>query len=110
MFSLIQKFNFNDHIKCIVMKAFSILGFMNRICFEFTDSYALKSVTPGYAAHSSNIEFFKRNFCINFSAPWTGWDDAIGTFLFILHTKDRCMLISLEAMEIRRRNAMVFFF
>jgi len=42
------KMNFNSHIEYITTKAYSMLGFIKRTCYEFRDIRALKSI---YCAH-----------------------------------------------------------
>ena len=52
-----EKISFNKHIDIIVAKAYSMLGFMKRICYEFTDPLrvALKSVYFAYVR--SHLEY-----------------------------------------------------
>jgi len=43
-----ERMSFNKHIDIIVGKAYSMLGLMKRICYEFTDPLALRSVYFAY--------------------------------------------------------------
>lgn len=53
--TLDSNMNFNRHIEFVIAKAFSMLGFIKRICYKFRDVRALKSI---YCAHvKSHLEY-----------------------------------------------------
>lgn len=116
-----QKFCFSSHIESMVSRAYSRLGFMKRICNDFNDVYCLSSVyyslvrsvleyasvvwNPGYAVHSDRIESIQRKFLLYAlrRLPWRR-----DTFVLPSY-ESRCMLIDMEPLVDRRRNASLLF-
>lgn len=106
-------FTFNAHIKDIVFKARSLLGFLYRCTYEFCDPYTLKYIycafirsrleyacavwTPFYSKYDLLIESVQRRFLI-LALRHMNWNHA-----FILPPYvDRCQLIGLQTLKHRR--------
>lgn len=116
-----EKLSFSRHIECKIAKAFSMLGFMKRICSEFTNVAAIRSIycahvrshleyasvvwSPAYDVHKIRIESIQKQFLLyalrhkyarnpNFELP--SYDS-------------RCGEIELESLEFRRETAEVLF-
>lgn len=106
---------FEKHIGIITAKAFSTLGFIRRHASGFTDIYALKSLycslvrsileyaavvwCPYYVTHILTIERVQKKF-IRFALRDLPWRDPVN----LPHYSDRCQLIKLESLSIRRTN------
>lgn len=115
-----EKINFLNHIETIISKAYSLLGFMKRICFEFKNPYSLKSVffslvrphleyasvvwSPNYVVHSNNIESIQKKF-LKYALRRLNWRDEFVLPSYI----SRCLLIDLETLSSRRNNACILF-
>lgn len=115
------KLNFNRHIECAVSKAYSMLGFLKRICHEFRDPYALKSIYcahvrshleyasvvwyPNYEVHMNLLESIQKKFVI-YALRHLGWRrDNYSLPPYI----NRCKLINLELLSRRRSNSCILF-
>lgn len=112
---------FSKHVAAIVAKAFSMLGFMKRICKSFRNVNALKSV---YCAHVRShleyasvvwfpyqstlvdkIESIQKKF-VMYALRWTvrrGNDFRLPPY------KDRCASIGIEPLFVRRLQHCAFF-
>lgn len=114
------KLSFLRHIDTVIARAYSMLGFIMRICSNMDEPYALKSVyvafvrsrleyasmvwQPYYNIHSNRIESIQKKFLV-FALRNLGWNIS-----YILPPyAARCGLIGLESLERRRINASVFF-
>ena len=108
------KLTFTEHFNHIINKAYSMLGFILRICKEFTDPFALKSLyvalvrpileygsvvwSPYYAVHISRIESIQKRFVLA-ALRNLGWQSQ-----FLLPPyRDRLRLLSMNSLELRRR-------
>lgn len=115
------KLTFNAHLDAVISKAYSMLGFMIRLCTDFDDPYTLKTLycsivrsileyssvvwNPGYAVHSDRIESIQRKFLL-FALrrlPWRRDSFVLPAY------ESRCKLINLETLEERRKNTSIFF-
>lgn len=115
-----EKLTFNTHIEYVFSKAYSMLGFVKRICNQFTNPYTLKNVycahvrshleycsivwRPNYSTHIAKIESIQKKFLI-YALRHLHWRDG---FVLPPYTS-RCLLINLETLETRRDNLCVFF-
>lgn len=104
---------FNEHVRITTAKAFSVLGLIRRHASEFTDIYALKTLycslvrsileyaapvwSPYYAAPTLSIERVQKKF-IRFALRLLPWNDPNN----LPDYSDRCKLISLELLSVRR--------
>ena len=106
-----RTFTFNSHIDLIVAKAYSMLGFMMRICADFNAvsvffslynayvrshlEYAAVVWSPNYDVHINRIE----------SVQKFGYYNVIkfAPYLF------KCSLLNIELLSDRRRNAKLLF-
>lgn len=107
------KLQFHEHVGITTAKAFSVLGLIRRHASEFTDIYALKTLycslvrsileyaapvwSPYYVAPILSIERVQKKF-VRFvlrSLPWNDPDN-------LPPYPDRCQLISLEPLTVRR--------
>lgn len=119
--NLDTKLSFPRHIEIITAKAYSMLGFVKRICSNMMNPYALKSIycafvrskleyasvvwNPFYGSGSNAIESIQKKFVI-FALRKSGWRS--DTFVLPPYSV-RSQLIGLELLERRRSNASVFF-
>lgn len=111
---------FNKHIDCVVAKAYSMLGFMKRICSDFVDPYTLKSIycahvrshleyasvvwCPSYGIHIVKLESIQKKFVL-YALRRLHWRDG-----FILPSyENRCALINLETLYLRREHFCAMF-
>lgn len=115
-----KKITFSKHIEAITAKAYSMLGFVMRICSEFKNHLALKVLYcalvrsvleygsviwfPNYAVHSIKLERVQKKF-LKFMFIKFGW------YIYVKFApyEFKCSLTSLQSLESRRRNACVFF-
>ena len=114
------KMTFIDHIDGLIAKAMSMLGFIKRICGNMDDPYTKKSIycslvrsileyngvvwSPAFAIHSKRIESIQRNFT-RFALRTLPWRDPNTLPPY----KERCLLINIESLEMRRQNAAALF-
>lgn len=93
---------------------------MIRTCYDFRDPYTIKAVycsivrpileyasvvwTPLYEVHIKRIENIQRSF-LRFALRKLGWRDRLN----LLSYTDRCQLINIQTLEVRRRNAGLLF-
>lgn len=116
-----QKLSFSAHIESMVSRAYSRLGFMKRICANFDDVYCLKYVyfslvrsvleyasvvwNPGYAVNSERIESIQKKFLLYAlrRLPWRRDSFVLPPY------ESRCMLINMQSLSERRRNASLIF-
>lgn len=116
-----EKVCFANHIKAMVSKAYSRLGFMKRICIKFDDPYCLKSVyvslirsileyssviwNPGYANYNERIESIQKKFLL-YALRHLGWRRDSFT---LPSYESRCRLIDMESLSDRRNKASLYF-
>ena len=114
------KVSFNEHINHITARAYTILGFIKRNCWEMNDVYALKSVyccyvrsileyasvvwNPNYDVHSKRIESIQKQFLL-FALRKLGWNRRVNLPSY----NSRCKLINLESLRARRLKACALF-
>lgn len=110
---------FERHIEIKIAKAYSMLGFVKRICVDFTNLAALRSI---YCAHvRSHLEFAS----VVWSPHYRSYCDRIESIQkkFIIYALrnlvvrnnfalppylERCVRLNLETLERRRVNASIF--
>ncbi|XP_065080276.1 uncharacterized protein LOC135703097 [Ochlerotatus camptorhynchus] len=108
-----SRFRFNEHVSITTVKAFSVLGFIRRHASEFTDILALKTLycslvrsileyaapiwSPYYVAHVLTIERVQKRF-LRFALRQLPWNDPTNLPPY----SDRCKLIGLEPLSVRR--------
>lgn len=111
-----SKLSFNFHIDYAVSKSYSMLGFIMRQAWNFTDPYSLKSLycslvrphleyamvvwNPAFAVHSARIESIQKKF-LKYALRKIGWTDRLVLPSYV----SRCLLIDLETLELRRKIA-----
>lgn len=114
------KVSFNEHVNYITSRAYSILGFIKRNCWEMNDVYALKSLyccfvrsileyasvvwNPNYDVHSKRIESVQKQFLL-FALRKFGWRRQSNLPAY----SSRCKLIDLESLRARRLKACALF-
>jgi hypothetical protein len=114
------KLTFSSHVDAIVNKASKRLGFIKRIGKEFRDVYALKTLfnsyvrskleyasviwNPYYRTHSDRIESVQRRF-MRFALRFLRWNNNSPLPPYC----QRCRLIDVERLNVRRRVACVMF-
>lgn len=119
--TLDEKLNFKAHMAKIVSKAYSMLGFLKRICFDFRNPKALVSVynahvrshleycsvlwNPSYAVHSDKIESVQKQF-VMYALRRTVKRDSNHR---LPPYNDRCSSLDLETLARRRENSCIFF-
>lgn len=112
-----RKLDFTDHIEYITSKARSLLGFIYRCAKEFIDPYTLKTIycsfvrsnleyasvvwSPQYDTHIQSIESVQKHF-IKLALRSLSWNR--DTFVLPPY-ENRCKLINLQTLAIRRDNA-----
>ena len=115
-----HKLSFNAHIDYVITRSYGLLGFLQRICANVTNVWALKSVytslvrstleygsvvwQPYHTTHINRIESIQRKF-VRFVFRHT---DARSNFRLPPYHPRRAAL-ALETLENRRRNALLFF-
>lgn len=115
-----SKLSFRKHIEMITSKAYSMLGFIMRLCDEFTCPRVFKSLyfayvrskleycspvwAPHYDNHSDHIEAIQRKFLRFLYRKF-------GFFCYIEFApySFKCSLVRLHSLFDRRRNAMAVF-
>ena len=111
---------FRDHYDYIISKSYSMLSFLKRTCKEMNNVYALRSVycafvrstlefasivwNPYYDIHCKRIESIQKQFML-YALRKLGWRNR----LELPSYRSRCLLINLELLSDRRRNACIFF-
>ena len=116
-----EKLNFNSHIARIVSKAYSMLGFVKRICYDFRDPMALTSIynahvrshmeyasviwNPIYGVHSDKIESVQKQFIIYALRRSVKRDAEYRLPPYPV----RCSTLGLESLARRRSNSCIFF-
>lgn len=115
-----EKLNFTKHVDYAISKAYAMLGFVMRICSEFKDPRAIKTLyfahvrshleygsvvwCPYYATHSIRIESLQKKFFWYIFKKF-GWHRYIQ---FAPYTF-KCDLLGLKSLEHRRRDACAIF-
>lgn len=116
-----MKLSFNMHIDSKIAKAYAMLGFLKRICVEFTNVHTLRSLycaivrsqlefssvvwCPYFDIHINRIESIQKQFVLYALRKLNLRDNN-----FILPPySERCEMLSLESLRVRRENASVFF-
>lgn len=115
-----EKLRFNKHVDYAVSKAYSMLGFIMRVCIEFKDPLALKTLyfahvrsrleygsvvwCPNYASHSIRIESIQKKFlwCVFRKFGWHRYVQ-YAPYPF------KCSLLGIKSLEHRRRDACATF-
>lgn len=115
-----DQLRFTKHIDYAVSKAYSMLGFLMRVCSEFKDPLALKTLyfahvrshleygsvvwCPNYASHSIRLESIQKKF---FSCVFKkfGWHRYIQYAPYVF----KCDLLRVKSLEHRRRDACAIF-
>lgn len=108
-----SKLCFNQHIDYCTSKASSMLGFVKRQAFVFTDPYAIKSLycafvrsileyasvlwNPTYKVHIIRIESVQKKF-LRYALRKLNWKDP---FILPPYTQ-RCQLLNIDTLEHRR--------
>lgn len=116
-----RNLSFNRHVDAAVAKAYSMLGFVKRICRDFTNLEALKSVycahvrshleyaaiiwNPYYSAHSIKIESIQRKFVLFVLRHRYA---RISSFNLPSY-ESRCKILNLSVLSIRRKLFCVLF-
>lgn len=111
-----SKLSFNSQIDYAISKSYSMLGFLMRQAWNFTDPYSLKSLycslvrphleysmvvwNPIFAVHSARIESIQKKF-LKYALRKIGWTDNFALPAYI----SRCLLINLDTLELRRKIA-----
>lgn len=117
-----KNLSFDRHIDCSVSKALSMLGFMKRICYNFTNVECLKSIyfahvrshlefacivwSPSYENHIVRLESVQKNFVIY--ALRHVFVRSIDNFALPPYL-DRCKLLSIKTLSSRRANMSIMF-
>lgn len=112
---------FNKHVECMIAKAYSMLGFVKRICRDFRNIDALKSVyfahvrsyleyasvvwSPYYQDHSDRIESIQKKFLM-YALRHTVRRDANHRLPPYI---SRCKSIGMETLFRRRLNLSAMF-
>ena len=112
--------SFNFHIDFIVSKAYSMLGFMMRICSDFTAAsvfislyfthvrshleYAAVIWSPNYVVHINRIESVQKKF-YSFLFKKFGYYNVIKFAPY----EFKCSLLNFEQLSDRRKNAKILF-
>lgn len=108
--------SFNKHIDCVIAKAYSMLGFIKRICCKFVDPYTLVSIYnahvrshleyasivwyPNYVTHVGKLESIQKRF-IRYALRRLQWRDPI----VLPPYENRCRLLNIETLSRRREIA-----
>lgn len=116
-----EKLTFNSHIARIVSKAYSMLGFIKRICYDFRSVKALTSIynahvrshleyasviwNPIYGVHSDKIESVQRQFVLYALSRTVRRDSEYRLPPY----SNRCSTLNLESLSRRRTNSCIFF-
>jgi hypothetical protein len=116
-----ENLSFNYHVDYIVSKAYAMLGFMKRICYEFRDVRSLKSIYfahvrshleyaavvwyPYCSTYRARIESVQKQFLI-YALRRSVWRDSEYRLPSYL---SRCGSIGVETLARRRINQGVFF-
>ena len=112
--------SFTLHVDFVVCKAYSMLGFMMRICADFNAAPALISLyfahvrshleyaavvwSPGYASHIARIESIQKKF-LSFMFRKLGYYNVIKFAPYFF----KCLVLGVETLEQRRNHACIFF-
>lgn len=115
-----SKLNFIRHIDVIINKAYSMLGFLMRICKDFNDPYALKSIycclvrsilefastvwCPYYVVHINRLESMQKKFVL-YALRKLRWDRST----LLPPYANRSLLIDLQSLESRRNHSRAMF-
>lgn len=113
--------NFSHHVDAVVSKAYSMLGFVKRVCRDFTSNKALTSVyiahvrshleyasivwNPNQITHSNRIESVQKQFilfALRRQYPRRNYD-ALPSYTF------RCDILTLPVLSVRRNLSYVLF-
>lgn len=116
-----ENVSFNRHIEVVIAKAYSMLGFVKRVCRDFRNVEALKSLyfayvrshleyaslvwSPYYQSHIDSIESIQKDFLI-YALRRTvrrGQDYRLPSYV------SRCESIGLESLSRRRFNLAALF-
>lgn len=119
--TFVENMSFNKHVEIVVAKAYAMLGFMKRVCKDFRNVRALKSV---YCAHvrshleyasvvwfpyckerSDMIESVQKKFLIYALRRTVSRDENFRLLPYI----DRCESLGLETLSRRRTNLCALF-
>lgn len=117
-----NKLNFNMHIDCKIAKAYSMLGFVKRICADFKNLNTVRSLycaivrsqlefssvvwLPLYKIHINRIESIQKKFLLFALRKMNLRNDN-----FVLPPySERCAFLKLQSLRVRRENACIFFF
>ena len=112
--------SFTGHIDFIVSKAYSILGFMMRICVDFNAvsvfislyfayvrsllEYAAVIWSPNYDIHVNRIEFVQKKF-FSYLFKKLGYYNVIKCSPYLF----KCSVLNIEQLSDRRKNAKLLF-
>ena len=115
-----SKLTFNEHVEYVCSKASKTLGFLFRITKEFKDVQCLKALycslvrstleyssviwSPYYANNSNRIEKIQLKF-FRYALRYLPWNNP----LILPPYEDRCNLIGLEKLSVRRDVAKALF-
>lgn len=110
-----EKVTFTKHIDCSIAKAYSMLGFVMRICADFNNPLALKCLYfahvrthleyglavwyPYYEIHVKRIESIQKRF-VWFMFCKFGWQEYIRFAPYFF----KCNLLNLDSLSQRRRT------
>lgn len=119
--NFVSNLSFSKHIELIVSKAKSMLGFLKRICYEFKNKNALKSIycahvrshleyacivwSPNVNLHVSRIESVQKQFVLYALRDLYVRDSDYVLPPYI----DRCAVLNLKSLSERRNNLGLFF-
>lgn len=114
-----SKLTFIDHYNTIISRANNMLGFIKRFCYNFQDPYTIRTLyfayvrsileycstvwSPFSISHEERIESVQKQFLL-YALRRLGW-----TLFPLPSYKDRCMLINIQTLKVRREFAMVSF-
>lgn len=115
-----DKLSFTVHIDYVISKAYAMLGFVMRICSDFKDPRAIKSLyfahvrshlefgsvvwCPNYATHSNRIESIQKRFMCHIFKKF-GWYRYVQFAPYAF----KCDLLNIKSLEQRRRDACAVF-
>lgn len=119
--TLTEDLSFNRHMDIIIAKAYSMLGFMKRICNDFRNVAALKSIyfahvrahleyasvvwSPYYQNYSDKIESIQKKFLIYALRRTVRRDESFRLPSY----ESRCESIKIESLSRRRFNLAAMF-